>query len=942
MKIGNSNNRSGSNFLEMDEDTDENENNDNVHLLSSERSKSSKYDCISSIKRKDVIPKVQTFNSNNCSNDGTFAPPKKELFNKSIGEIKETHTHKFPTNYEEMETLWENPNPITLRNKLTSSSMVENCKKVLCTVVSHAKTIFLTNKIKGLFPLQRNFSSLIVKHKLIDKRSTNNHNKKKMSQPNEIYNGRSSRCTINSSNNTNINKKENMSNIRCVNYFLKTKETAHKTKTNKKRDVFEIIKSVFFKHSINNSEKETEGNNFLEDSHVPDISKEEKESDDEIPTEDATEEKIEENMKNELWKKKNKLLAQNRMDKNYNYKNYKLKQCEGYDFSNENIHFEKEHTNCTKDFKKKVETEEDAILVNKDFFEKLYFSSSSASSDKLCLLDASRKFGDKTTYNDMSKSKVFLKNPKNKCVTKKSNEDDSIRKDAKGYTEKGDIPLLANNSSSYETTNDTFYKDVFEKEEMHKTNRNKLVYKSQGSKENGYEDPINYKNTCRSIYKKTYAYDKKTDLLAEELKQLLYPEKSQLERNINSDEEVRRKECKEEETKREKSTERENQKREKRENIATDIKYNVLDKEHATGDHLLIDNAEYNKLKREHASTIRLIENLIMEMSRPTKYKELETEGKEKHPSAPPFVKLKNETIRLDDKKEKSLELDSPPPKNENKEGYITLPYNEESLIEALEKLRISKKKKEIEKNIFYKCKDNQAKVALAILNYADGNKLLLEKFNVRFQYSQIRCLRETQWLNDEVINFYFCMLQEHNTNNSKSTKNTEDMFPKIFTFSTFFFQSLTSNGYNYKNVAKWTKRKKVDIFSFDLILIPLHVRGNHWTLGVVNMKEKNIKLYDSLNLQNKNFFEYIKRYIADEAQDKKKEIIDLSQWTCDQNGDSEKGIPLQQNGYDCGVFTCMFAKCLSFGRDFDFNQDDIRDIRFKMVYDISKGCLQF
>ncbi|KJP88727.1 hypothetical protein AK88_01608 [Plasmodium fragile] len=291
---------------------------------------------------------------------------------------------------------------------------------------------------------------------------------------------------------------------------------------------------------------------------------------------------------------------------------------------------------------------------------------------------------------------------------------------------------------------------------------------------------------------------------------------------------------------------------------------------------------------------------------------------------------------------------------SEDKSGYVILKNDEESLIEALEKLRIEKRKKDakgrelddevnridkahapglIDPDIFFKCinKDHYEKAA-QILRQKGENLVLIDKFNVPLLYSQIKCLMDTKWLNDEVINFYMSMLQEYNTNNIK--KDTANNFlPKIFTFSTFFFQSLSSNGtYNYNKVSRWTKRKKVDIFAFDLILIPLHVGGNHWTLGSINMKEKKIKLYDSLNMTNTKFFEYMRRYIVDEMRDKKQMELDVSEWEYSLDGRSEVGIPCQENGYDCGVFTCMFAKCLSFNRRFDFSQRDIKEIRMKMV----------
>ncbi|CRG96975.1 sentrin-specific protease 1, putative [Plasmodium gallinaceum] len=364
------------------------------------------------------------------------------------------------------------------------------------------------------------------------------------------------------------------------------------------------------------------------------------------------------------------------------------------------------------------------------------------------------------------------------------------------------------------------------------------------------------------------------------------------------------------------------------------------------------NNEEIKKMRNEYKSLIQLIDTFIDESlngnclsnSIINKQKTYKNEQEKKH--------IINKEFNKDEESMKVIDGVY----GDNKNKYIILKYDEDSLIEALEKLRIDKEKKKaeekeeeekkkkitkIDKSVFYKCyKKDQHETAIFILSEKNENKVLIEKFNVPLLYSQIKCLIDTRWLNDEVINFYLSMLQEYN---EQQFKNNSSYFPKIFTFSTFFFLSLSSNGcYNYCKVSRWTKRKKVDIFSFDLILIPLHIGGNHWTLGAINIKDKKIKLYDSLNMPNKKFFEYIRRYIIDEAKDKKKIDIDISTWKYNKDGNSEMGIPYQENGYDCGVFTCMFAKCLSFNREFDFTQNDIKEIRLKMVYEISQGYLTF
>lgn len=79
-----------------------------------------------------------------------------------------------------------------------------------------------------------------------------------------------------------------------------------------------------------------------------------------------------------------------------------------------------------------------------------------------------------------------------------------------------------------------------------------------------------------------------------------------------------------------------------------------------------------------------------------------------------------------------------------------------------------------------------------------------------------------------QVINFYMNMLVER----SKSPH-----LPSVYTFNTFFFPKLRSSGYS--TVRRWTK--KVDIFSVDIILVPVHL-GVHWCLSVSHSVVRQMK----------------------------------------------------------------------------------------------------
>lgn len=51
---------------------------------------------------------------------------------------------------------------------------------------------------------------------------------------------------------------------------------------------------------------------------------------------------------------------------------------------------------------------------------------------------------------------------------------------------------------------------------------------------------------------------------------------------------------------------------------------------------------------------------------------------------------------------------------------------------------------------------------------------------------------------------------------------------------------------------------------------------------------------------------------------------------------------PQQENGYDCGVFTCQFLEALSRGEEmFRFTQQDMAYLRRRMIWEIGHAQLR-
>lgn len=176
-------------------------------------------------------------------------------------------------------------------------------------------------------------------------------------------------------------------------------------------------------------------------------------------------------------------------------------------------------------------------------------------------------------------------------------------------------------------------------------------------------------------------------------------------------------------------------------------------------------------------------------------------------------------------------------------------------------------------------------------------------------------------WLNDEIINKYMDLIIERSPNT-------------IYAFNTFFYLSLSVNG--YEKVCRWTKH--VDIFSKKKLFIPIHMEeDNHWCLVCVNIEDKTIKYYDSLGGSNFKCLKVILRYLILEYVQKKEKDFPPGGWSLS----NAKKCPQQKNLWDCGVFVCTFAEYLARDAQFDFSQKNMPEFRKQIKLDIKNKKLK-
>ncbi|XP_010446102.1 PREDICTED: ubiquitin-like-specific protease 1A isoform X2 [Camelina sativa] len=201
------------------------------------------------------------------------------------------------------------------------------------------------------------------------------------------------------------------------------------------------------------------------------------------------------------------------------------------------------------------------------------------------------------------------------------------------------------------------------------------------------------------------------------------------------------------------------------------------------------------------------------------------------------------------------------------------------------------------------------------------------ENSNIDITGKILRCLKPGEWLNDEVINLYMVLLKEREAREPKK-------FLKCHFFNTFFFTKLVNSrtGYNYGAVRRWTSVKRLGYYlkDCDKIFIPIH-KNIHWTLAVINIKDRKLQYLDSFKGREPKILDALARYFVDEVNDKSKVDLDVSGW----RQEFVQDLPMQRNGYDCGIFMLKYIDFYSRGLDLCFTQEQMPYFRDRTAKEI-------
>ena len=193
---------------------------------------------------------------------------------------------------------------------------------------------------------------------------------------------------------------------------------------------------------------------------------------------------------------------------------------------------------------------------------------------------------------------------------------------------------------------------------------------------------------------------------------------------------------------------------------------------------------------------------------------------------------------------------------------------------------------------------------------------------------SNIRKLLTNEWIDSNLINCYLYLIAAE--------------YSHVLPIDTQFNDQLKTRRFSQIN----RQFRKENIFGYSVWLLPVNCDNRHWFLLTIDLScihEKKIKfnVYDSLGIEEswkrKLEEEKLKMFIRWKYQQENQTRNSLLNFTIE---DHFTEIPQQDNGYDCGVFTMLYAKYIASKEQFIFQQEDMPKFRKTISEEIIAGKL--
>ena len=108
-------------------------------------------------------------------------------------------------------------------------------------------------------------------------------------------------------------------------------------------------------------------------------------------------------------------------------------------------------------------------------------------------------------------------------------------------------------------------------------------------------------------------------------------------------------------------------------------------------------------------------------------------------------------------------------------------------------------------------------------------------------------------------------------------------------------------------------------------VYCPVNINNRHWILLILRRLTSKIEVYDPQGNEHPDVIRKNKIFLGPAWQVSYPELVRFQRF------------PRQSNGFDCGVFVCLYASYLMSNKTFDFTQSDLPAMRKWMAYRIAR-----
>lgn len=164
---------------------------------------------------------------------------------------------------------------------------------------------------------------------------------------------------------------------------------------------------------------------------------------------------------------------------------------------------------------------------------------------------------------------------------------------------------------------------------------------------------------------------------------------------------------------------------------------------------------------------------------------------------------------------------------------------------------------------------------------------------------------------------------------NDRELRQRSNLNRKVLVMYSWFMEVLADPTRGVSDAQRQTRRayqgigprrgpSQHDIFKLERMVVPINIGNSHWTLVLIDFKNKSIHYYDSRRNDTRaaahgnKYCSLIRTYLAAEwnrIDRGNQQFIDRN-WTSTVH--QAITVPQQHNGFDCGVFVCAFAIVLT------------------------------